>query len=58
MLIWVTNDGDKVPVKMETISPFGKVTVELVSAETQHSDRPETQKQFTPPPYSAKNNLP
>ena len=34
MLIWVTNDGDKVPVKMETTSPFGKVTVELVSAES------------------------
>jgi len=38
MLIWVTNDGDKVPVKFETTSPFGKVTVELVSAETQHLD--------------------
>jgi hypothetical protein len=44
MLIWLTNDEDKVPVKVETTTPFGKVTVELVSAETQHSDMPETQK--------------
>jgi len=44
MMIWLTNDGDKVPVKMETTTPLGKVTVELISAETQHSDRPGTQK--------------
>jgi Protein of unknown function (DUF3108) len=44
MMIWLTNDEDKVPVKMETTTPFGKVTVELVSAETQHSDMPGTQK--------------
>jgi hypothetical protein len=44
MMIWLTNDEDKVPVKVETTTPFGKVTVELVSAETQHSDMPGTQK--------------
>jgi hypothetical protein len=35
MMIWLTNDENKVPVKMETTTPLGKVTVELVSAETQ-----------------------
>lgn len=44
MMIWLTNDKDKVPVKVETTTPLGKVTVELVSAETQHSDRPGPQK--------------
>lgn len=44
MLIWLTNDENKVPVKMETTTMLGKVTVELVSAETQYTDRPETQK--------------
>ena len=39
MLIWLTNDEFKVPVKMETTTPFGKVTVELVSAETQNFDK-------------------
>lgn len=34
MLIWLTNDKNKVPVKMETTTPFGKVAVELVSSET------------------------
>ena len=58
MLIWLTNDEDKVPVKMETTTPFGKVTVELISAESQHSDRPGTQKQFPLIPYSATSNIP
>ena len=44
MLIWLTNDENKVPVKVETSTPLGTVTVELVSAETQHYDRPGTQK--------------
>ena len=35
MLIWLTNDENKVPVKVEAATPLGKVTVELVSAETQ-----------------------
>ena len=39
MMIWLTNDEDKVPVRIETTTPVGKVTVELVSAETQHPDR-------------------
>jgi hypothetical protein len=43
MMIWLTNDEYKVPVKVETTTPVGKVTVELVSAETQPSDRPGTQ---------------
>jgi hypothetical protein len=34
MLIWLTNDEMKVPVRVETTTPFGTVTVELVSAET------------------------
>lgn len=33
MMIWLTNDENKVPVRMETTTPVGKVTVELVSAE-------------------------
>lgn len=44
MSIWLTNDEFKVPVKVETTSPLGQVTVELVSAETQNSDRPGTRK--------------
>ncbi|HXE95708.1 MAG TPA: DUF3108 domain-containing protein [Dongiaceae bacterium] len=44
MMIWLTNDENKVPVRVETATPLGNVTVELVSAETQHSDRPGTQK--------------
>jgi hypothetical protein len=43
MLIWLTNDEDKVPVKVETSSPLGTVTVELVSAEAQPADPPGTQ---------------
>jgi hypothetical protein len=34
MLIWLTNDENKVPVRVETATPFGTVAVELVSAET------------------------
>ncbi|MDR3581338.1 MAG: DUF3108 domain-containing protein [Oryzomonas sp.] len=33
MSIWLTNDGKKVPVRVETTSPFGTVAVELVSTE-------------------------
>jgi hypothetical protein len=35
MLIWLTHDENKVPVKVEATTPFGKVTAELVSSETQ-----------------------
>jgi hypothetical protein len=42
MMIWLTNDENKVPVKVETTTPFGNVTVELVSAETQPFDQPGT----------------
>lgn len=43
MMIWLTNDENKVPVKLETTTPFGKVTVELVASETQRYDNLETQ---------------
>lgn len=33
MLIWLTNDDNKVPIKVETSLPLGKVTAELISAE-------------------------
>ncbi len=33
MLIWLTNDENKVPVKFETTFPLGKLTAELVSSE-------------------------
>jgi hypothetical protein len=42
MMIWLTNDENKVPVKVETSTPLGKVTVELVSAETQLFEKPVT----------------
>ena len=44
MMIWLTNDENKVPIKMETTTPLGKVTLELVAAETQPYDSPEAQK--------------
>ena len=34
ILIWLTDDVNKVPVKVETRVPLGKVTAELVSAQT------------------------
>jgi len=34
MLIWLTDDDNKVPVKVETHIALGKVSVELISAET------------------------
>jgi hypothetical protein len=37
MMVWLTNDEFKVPVKVETSTPLGKVTVDLVSAETNNS---------------------
>ena len=40
MMIWLTNDANKVPLKVETSTPVGTVTVELVSAETQLFDKP------------------
>jgi hypothetical protein len=44
MLIWLANDDDKVPVKLETNTPLGDVTIELVSAETQRFEPPVPQK--------------
>ncbi|MFZ2949846.1 MAG: DUF3108 domain-containing protein [Desulfuromonadaceae bacterium] len=43
MMIWLTSDENKVPVKVETTTPLGKVTIELVSAETQRFENPGTQ---------------
>lgn len=34
MLIWLTNDENKVPVKVETTISLGRVTAELIEAET------------------------
>ena len=34
MLIWLTDDEKKVPVKVETSLPFGRVKAELMSAES------------------------
>ena len=58
MLVWLTNDENKVPVRIETTTPVGKVIVELVSAETQHYAPPGTQKQFPQVPYSVTSNVP
>jgi hypothetical protein len=41
MTAWLTNDDFKVPVRIETSTPLGNVTVELVSSETQPFGRPE-----------------
>lgn len=43
MLIWVTHDDNRVPVKLETTTPLGTVTVELVSAESQLFDSSDMQ---------------
>jgi hypothetical protein len=41
ILIWLTDDVNKVPVKVETRVPLGKVTAELVSAQTyRHGEIP------------------
>jgi len=41
VLIWLTDDTNKVPVRIVTSIPFGKVTVELISAEsTPHDEEP------------------
>jgi len=58
MLIWLTNDANRVPVRLETSTPVGKVTVELVSAEAQQPDQPGTQKPFPMLPYSATSTIP
>jgi len=41
VLIWLTDDSNKVPVRIVTSIPFGRVTVELISAEsTPHDEEP------------------
>jgi hypothetical protein len=41
-LIWMTDDDNKVPVKIVTSIPLGKVTVELVAAESKPHDGDQT----------------
>jgi uncharacterized protein DUF3108 len=41
LLVWLTDDEFKVPVKMEITIPLGKVTAELISSEV---ERPEKKK--------------
>lgn len=57
MMIWITNDEYKVPVKVETTSPLGKVTVELVSSESQQFDMPDAQKQLPQKSISATHSI-
>jgi hypothetical protein len=40
ILVWVTDDQNKVPVKVETQIPLGKVTAELVSAQSRRRGDP------------------
>jgi hypothetical protein len=42
IFIWLTDDEKKVPVKMEAEIPLGKVTAELVGAESETSAEPDT----------------
>ena len=37
-LIWLTNDENRVPVRVETTTALGKVTAELLSAESQRQE--------------------
>lgn len=56
ILIWMTDDANKVPVKIVTSIALGKVTAELISAETTPLDEGTKEKQFPPSPNSGKNN--
>jgi Protein of unknown function (DUF3108) len=40
MLIWLSDDDKRVPLKIETSIPLGKVTAELVSAEVERGENP------------------
>ncbi|GFO70358.1 hypothetical protein GMLC_39370 [Geomonas limicola] len=52
LLIWMTDDARKVPVKMVTTIALGRVTAELISAESQaHQGKPSA-------PLSLSSNLP
>ena len=39
LLVWITDDQNRVPVRMETVVPLGRVTAELISAEAEHMER-------------------
>lgn len=41
ILVWLTDDEFKVPVRFETSIPLGRVTAELISSEVERSDKTE-----------------
>jgi len=41
ILVWLTDDEYKVPLRMETTIPLGRVTAELISAEAEHQGKGE-----------------
>lgn len=58
VVIWLSDDEFRVPVKFITTIALGQVTAELVSAESQRSEGPGTQKQFPQMSYSDTNIIP
>lgn len=57
LLIWMTDDARKVPVKMETTIPLGRVTAELIAAESQaHQEKaaPQSLSSSLPVPLQAR----
>ena len=48
IFVWLTDDEKKVPVKVEAEIPLGKVTAELVSAESSEESENEVQSQERP----------
>lgn len=60
LLIWLTDDGNKVPVKIVTSIALGKVTAELISAESKpHDEEPAGQprQQTGPPPADGQREV-
>jgi len=45
MLIWLSDDDKRVPLKVETSIPLGKVTAELVAAEVDRGEDPSVPKE-------------
>lgn len=58
LLVRLTDDNRKAPVRIETSTPLGNITVELVSAKSHPYKNGAQEKQFTSSPYSARNNTP
>ncbi len=52
VLIWLTDDGCKIPVKMECATHIGRVTAELISSEIQPASSPQI------PEFSGRVNSP